>query len=355
METAPNQQSIIEAVLGAPGVAVIIGDTDTGKSTLARELANAAVSAGVSTAVVDADLGQSELGPPATISMAFLGEPVESLRTVKPRRMYFVGSTSPVEHMLPTVIGVKRMVDIAIARGSQIVIADTSGLVRDRIGRTLKLHKIDILRPKHIIGLQKASELDHILSVVSRIDDYAVHTIKVSEEVGVKQPTYRTSRRESRFFEYFKDADRQFIRLDDIVCWGSYFTTGRLVRWQHFRVLERILETKVLHAEVVAGRMYIVVECRPGMAGVEALRKHYGARQFSLVCGRDFTNVLVGLADAHGNTLGLGLIEALDFKQRRISVLTPMKTVTPVRIVQLGVMRVRPDGVEEERIRPGEI
>lgn len=355
MEAISDWESTVRRIVERPGVTVVIGGPDSGKTTFSRQLVNAGVQAGVPTAIVDADPGQSEVGPPAAIGMASVDEPVESLRSLHARRMYFVGSTTPAGHLLPTVVGVKRMTDEALARGARLVVVDTSGLVRGIMGRRLKLYKIDLLSPAHVVGIQKEREIDHILSVLAKVERLALHCLAVSPEAKAKPRDYRTVRRRSQFYDYFEAAERHILRLEDIVCWGSFFTTGRPVKWQHYRVLERTLRARVLHAEVVGGGMYIVADCRPQMAGVEALMERYGSRDFSVVCGADFTNVLVGLADANGNTIDLGIIEAVDFQQKHVAVITPAKTISPVRIVQIGSMRVRPDGTELGRIKPGEI
>jgi polynucleotide 5'-hydroxyl-kinase GRC3/NOL9 len=355
VEQITDWQETIAAIIGDPGVVVVVGDVDSGKTTFTKDLVNAGVAAGIPTAVVDADTGQSEVGPPAAISMALVDQPVESLRQLKPRRLYFVGSTTPVNHFLPTIVGIKRMTEDAIALGAKLVVVDTSGLVAGIPGRRLKLYEIDLLGPKHVVGLRKARELDHILAVLSKIEKIKLHEVLVSPEAQAKPRGLRVARRSTQFYEYFRGADRHIIRLDDIVCWGTYFTTGRPVQWQHFRELERTLKTKVLHAEVVGRGMYIVADCKPGMENTEALIKRFGTRQFSIVCGTDFSNVLVGLADGNVNTIDLGIIEAIDFKQRHMAVITPAATITPVKIVQFGSMRVSPEGVELGRIKPGEI
>lgn len=351
VESTVDRQNIIDGIVKSLGVVVIIGDTDTGKTTLAKQIINTGVEASLSTAIVDADTGQSEIGPPGAISMATIDHLTESFKTLRPRRMYFTGSTSHVGHMLPAVIGTRRMVDEAITRGARLVVVDTSGLVKGSIGRDLKLYKIELVSPLHIIGLAKSRELDPILSILSRIEKYKVYKLPVPPEVRTKQKEFRAARRQAQFHEYFQNADRHFLRLDDIVCSGTYFTTGRPVKWQHFRVLEKELKVKVLHAEVVDRGMYIVADCKPKMGGVEALMNRYGTRDFTVACGSDFSNVLVGLADANNNIIDLGIIEAIDFKQRHIAVITPTTTVTPVRIVQFGHMRVRPNGVELGKIK----
>jgi polynucleotide 5'-kinase involved in rRNA processing len=101
--------------------------------------------------------------------------------------------------------------------------------------------------------------------------------------------------------------------------------------------------------------MYIVAECVPEMAGEAALKAKYKTNEFTVVCGTDFNNLLVGLADANARTIDLGIIEAVDFGQRHMYVTTPARTVSPVKIIQFGSMRLRPDGTELGTIKPGEI
>lgn len=355
VEISPEWENAITAITERPGVTLIVGQVDTGKTTFVTQLVKAGVAAGIPTAIVDADTGQSEVGPPTTIGMATVDVPFESLRQLRARRMYFVGSTTPASHLLPTVVGTKKMTDEALARGAKLVVVDTSGLVRGILGRRLKLHKIELVSPIHVVAIQKKREVEHILAAISAIERLTVHRLRVSPEVSIKSREFRTARRRTQFYDYFRGSDRHILRLDDVVCWNTFFTTGRPIGWQHYRVLERTLKAKVLHSEVVGDGMYIVVECRPDMAGIEALVKRYGSREFTIVCGTDFTNVLVGLADANASIIDLGIIEAIDFRQRHMSVITPAKTITPVRIVQFGSMRIRQDGTELGTIKPGEI
>ena len=52
------------------GIAILLGATDTGKSTLAKFLIFNLCQRGLMVALVDADIGQSFLVPPATIGFA---------------------------------------------------------------------------------------------------------------------------------------------------------------------------------------------------------------------------------------------------------------------------------------------
>lgn len=350
-----SREEVIRSILDDPGIVVIIGGIDTGKTMFALQLINESVKAGIATAIVDSDVGQSEIGPPTTIGMATIDCPIESMKTLKARRMYFVGDTTPVGNLLPTTIGTKRMVDDAKTRGSELIVVDTSGLIDGIMGRRLKQHKIELVCPKHIVGIQKRREIDHILAPLHRMGQYKISEIEVSPEARPKNQSLRAARRQTRFYNYFKNADRQIIRLDDITCLGTFFTCGKPISWQRYRSIEKTLRSRVLHAEIVGDGMYIVTKNLTAPVSVRALEEQFGSRKFTVVSKWDFNNLLVGFLDETGSTPELGIIEEIDFETRQILVITPLKSIAPVRIVQFGALKIRRDGMQLSKVRPGEL
>ncbi|MDI6827561.1 MAG: Clp1/GlmU family protein [Armatimonadota bacterium] len=80
----------IEEMLQSPGVTVIIGGVDVGKTTFATLIANHALEAGISVAVVDGDMGQSEIGPPATIGLGLVESPIQLLGDLPPKALFLL-------------------------------------------------------------------------------------------------------------------------------------------------------------------------------------------------------------------------------------------------------------------------
>jgi polynucleotide 5'-hydroxyl-kinase GRC3/NOL9 len=77
------------------GTVLIVGNTDTGKSTFAAYIINEALKNGLRPAIIDADIGQGDLAPPNTIRGAVINTPVIDLRDVAPFLIDFVGSITP--------------------------------------------------------------------------------------------------------------------------------------------------------------------------------------------------------------------------------------------------------------------
>ncbi|HZB99563.1 MAG TPA: Clp1/GlmU family protein, partial [Nitrososphaeraceae archaeon] len=70
---------------------LLIGDTDTGKSSLATFIVNLALKKGLKPAVIDADMGQGDLAPPTAIGGTIIENPITDLRNLDAQFYEFVG------------------------------------------------------------------------------------------------------------------------------------------------------------------------------------------------------------------------------------------------------------------------
>ena len=147
----------------AARVTLVLGAGDTGKSTLVAGLAGALAARAHTVAVVDADLGQSDVGPPTTVGLGRVRRPIERLEEAELVGLEFVGMTSPARCMRETAEATARLVARALEGGCDRVLVDTSGLVEGDFGRALKRIKIDRVRPDLLIALQRHGECEPIL------------------------------------------------------------------------------------------------------------------------------------------------------------------------------------------------
>ena len=79
-------------------VVMVAGGVDAGKSTFCTYLANMAISRGIIPCVIDGDMGQGDLAPPAAIGAAAMTGPVTDLRDIDAQLFEFIGSISPAGH-----------------------------------------------------------------------------------------------------------------------------------------------------------------------------------------------------------------------------------------------------------------
>ena len=102
--------ALLEVLKGEKGIVILLGAMDTGKSTLANFLIFNLCQRGLKVALVDADIGQSLLGPPATIGLSVFKSDPDWQLLLSPPEIFFVGSITPEGHFPTHLKGVKRMV-----------------------------------------------------------------------------------------------------------------------------------------------------------------------------------------------------------------------------------------------------
>jgi polynucleotide 5'-hydroxyl-kinase GRC3/NOL9 len=185
---------------------MVIGESDTGKTTFVTALANGLLARRYRVAVVDADLGQSEIGPPTTIGLGRVRSPLQRPGDAEVLALYFVGVTSPVRSLLGVVIGTRRMLDRARAARMQRVVIDTSGLVSGHLGRTLKQAKIDATDPDLVVCLERAGECEHIVAAYAGATRPEVIRLTAAAAVRSRTAEDRRRYREARLNEYFASA-----------------------------------------------------------------------------------------------------------------------------------------------------
>ncbi|HJP67201.1 MAG TPA: Clp1/GlmU family protein [Actinomycetota bacterium] len=198
---------VIERLIASARVVMLVGGLDTGKSTVGRALAGAAVRAGRRVAFLDADLGQKTVGPPTSVGLRLVRsrEDLSTERIAAPDALYFVGSTSPQGQLLPLVVGTGRMLARATAEGADLVVVDTSGLVSGVYGQMLKYHKVEQLQPDAVIGLQRGEELEPLLGIIQRFFPCEVLSLPVHPNVRPTSVDERARNREVSFGRYFTE------------------------------------------------------------------------------------------------------------------------------------------------------
>ncbi|MDI6718980.1 MAG: Clp1/GlmU family protein [Methanomicrobiales archaeon] len=201
----PEWQALCRQIRGSAGrdVVYVLGGSDRGKTTLARHLA-AALALHHPTAFIDCDMGQSGIGPPATVGMR-VHPGGEHLR--------FVGSTSPSGHLLQTLAAEKRLLERALALGAAKVIVDSSGFAFGSVPEEFQFQTIDLLQPDHLVAIQRGEELEDLLDNFRRHPAMRIHRLAPSFAVVERGREQRRAYRERLFREYFRDARIQEIPL----------------------------------------------------------------------------------------------------------------------------------------------
>jgi polynucleotide 5'-hydroxyl-kinase GRC3/NOL9 len=193
------------------GLAVILGDVDAGKSTICTYLANTCLDHGVRTSIIDGDVGQADIGPPATTSSSTASEHIFSLNELRPERSYFIGDTSPSSAPGKLVQSIAQLKN-KLSTGSEITILNTDGWVRgdEAIGHKLQL--LNSLRPDLVLGLNLDHELDYILE----IQRCPTLKLKASSFARTRTREERKKAREEGYRRFLQNPKHLDLRLNRV-------------------------------------------------------------------------------------------------------------------------------------------
>jgi Predicted GTPase or GTP-binding protein len=160
------------------GVVALIGPTDSGKSSLSTYLLNIHTAQGKMVCVIDADVGQSDIGPPGFVAYSCTSAPTLHISTLEPQDGYYIGATNlqGMEELL--VAGVAWALRKAVAQYPHLIIINTPGWTTGRGLQMLKalvdatgatainigeavLPGLQVSRPAHVLprGPQERKEL----------------------------------------------------------------------------------------------------------------------------------------------------------------------------------------------------
>jgi len=356
-------------------VVLVIGATDVGKSTFCRFLVDSAVDRGLKTVFVDTDVGQSQIGPPTTIGMKSFdpeSSPVQFNRIAD--QLYFVGDLSPHRHSLEVLTGTRLMVDHARETEADFIIIDTSGYIHNAPAVILKRHKIELTRPNHVVCIGRSNELEQITACYRQQDWLDIHYLLPHRNVRSKSSKARSRYRKTQFEAYFGAACEpklavesgaacepklavrsgaicgfpklavrsgeacefpepvlqksknsiQSLPFEQIRGERTPFFIGRIANEKELKILSRLAETQIDHAEWGHRTLCLVASEPLSKATITHIKNYLSLTHVTTEVHTYFERRLIGLIDTAGNTYAIGIIEAVDFQKREFSIRFPL-------------------------------
>jgi polynucleotide 5'-hydroxyl-kinase GRC3/NOL9 len=330
-----------EIVEEKPRVVEVLGGMDAGKTFFTTYIANLLLKHGIRPAVVDSDVGQSDIGPPGTVGVGVLDQRISFLYEVPARLTYFVGSMSPSGHMLEFVIGIKKMVEYGL-KNADVVLVDTPGWVDGGPGRTLQLCNTELLDPDLVVALQREDELEHLLKGIS----VKIRRVPASKKVRRRTREERRFLREMILAKYFENAKKLTLDLRKVKLERCYFSTGMPLDLKSLGV-----RGPIVHAERMPEGLLVITTDSLGADVLQTLESEFGS--VKVIERGSEVNTLVALIDGARNPLGIGIVDEINYTNRKLRVVTPIRDGTKAAAVQFGSIKVSPKGEEIGAIRLG--
>lgn len=287
-------------ILQKNGVVMILGAPDTGKTTFATFLANQALEKGIPVAVIDSDIGQSDIGPPSTIGLAFLESTINQMSDVPADEFYFVGTTS-VQDICDMVLGLTELVEKAQEK-ADLVIIDTCGYVFDG-GRKLKTLKLQAVAPDIVVALQQKDEL---YPVLRSFQGPVVH-VKVPKEVRKVPRHIRKEIRESRWKKAFDNAQERHVDLEEKRLLNTLLGSGKKT---DRKIFKKLLQCDVIHAEEIPEGFFIVK--REKFHEYQPKQVYFTGDTLKMLDSGWEENLVVGLSRG-GQFVDVGIVKRINY------------------------------------------
>ena len=193
---------------------MVIGGSDSGKSTFILYLANEIFKIGKKVGVLDLDIGQSNIGPPGKIGFGKVRKNLNNLSEIKPEKMYFIGEVSPKGNLLQLVVGSFKLLKEMEKEFLDYILIDTTGLVNGIIAEVLKHNKIEVLDPDYIIIFENENEIDNLIKPFI-YGNKKIIKIKPSSNSIERTRLERIEYRNKKFREYFSNSKRVEIHFNE--------------------------------------------------------------------------------------------------------------------------------------------
>ncbi len=308
--------------LKAPATVMVVGGMDSGKTSFCTFLVNEAVMNKSKTCVVDADLGQSDVGPPSTVGFTYVTEPVKDLFDINAQDAVFVGSTSPSGAISRLIEGLSQLKNRLTEEGVELLVINTDGWVEGEEAAAYKVQLTEKVEPTAVVGMQRENELTPILDALHGVKVFAVDSPQMI------QPRSREKRkllRELSYKKYMKGAKMQSFSLGWLKAEGSIFGAGVPLARKRLEALANLLGKRPIYAEETVAAIFAVLRNSVSVSEeqIKAAEKSF-SKKVKVIREGDEEGLLMGLKDEENNFLGIGILDGVDYKRKILKIYTPV-------------------------------
>ncbi|AKG38091.1 hypothetical protein MA03_00615 [Infirmifilum uzonense] len=345
-DTTPGEWYELAEKLASSNIrrVLVIGDVDSGKTSLVTLLVNVLANRGNKVAVIDADVGQKSIGPPGTIGLGVTEKSVYSLSSIPLYDAFFTGSNSPASVIHRSIVGAALLARKAEKLVDRLII-DSTGWVTEGEGRELKFFKTLITEPDLVVLVGAPSQLVQI----ERELEALVEIVRVPKPafIASRDKQDRKEYRRYMYSRYFTGASVKSISLNNIRTAYSYFLSGRPLDSEETFKLQSILGVEVLYAEKADDYLGAIVGSSPIPQALDFAKNAFSVRHFRLLQGYELLHSVVGFMSKERYCEGIGIITGFNAREKRVSVLTPVERIDN-RLWLIGSQKVNPLSFEEE-------
>ena len=335
-EIIPREWEELTGKIKPGDTVMLLGGIDVGKSGLFAFLTNKLVSSGLKLGLIDADIGQSDIGPVGTIGLSLIEETIVHPSLTEANSLFFIGDNTPRGHLLPMVVGTRKLLDRAKHEEADVVLINTTGYIHSNPARALKRFMILATDPTKVVILQRKDEAEHIAKLIPRKSELI--RIPVSRNIRRKNRSYRVLFRQSNIKRYLDGARSMKIEIEGTKLVDTLFFSGSRSPELH-QELERLIGKPVIYVEESPDLILCVLNSLKLQKGLM-----FRGKPLRVAILRGYEGLYVGFLDNLGFCRGIGIIESFRPDQGILEVYTSFSS--KFEYIDFGYLKFNRDGIQ---------
>ncbi|MEM2440126.1 MAG: Clp1/GlmU family protein, partial [Candidatus Bathyarchaeia archaeon] len=321
-----------------PLTALVLGNVDSGKTSFCTYLTNRLIKDGWKVAILDGDLGQSDIGPPCTVAYAVVSKPVTDLFNLEAANAYFVGVTSPSRALEKVIHGVTSLKEEILKHNPDYIVVNTDGWVEGADAINYKLQMVEKVSPDIVFCIQQNETLTPLFEALKNFKTFMVES---PQTIRQRSREKRRSLRELGYIKYLKSAKVQSIPIswvkiesDELVGLNKPFGMAK-----REREICDLLGMKPLHIAELKDKIYVVIG-RGRWIDPEKIRntEETLGKKIVVAWKGDEEGLLIALYSGEGKFLGIGVLREIDYIRKVLKIFTSVSS--GVATVAIGKVRL---------------
>ncbi|MDR4492177.1 MAG: Clp1/GlmU family protein [Candidatus Nitrosocosmicus sp.] len=212
-------------------VILILGSSNSGKSSFSLFLVNKFIKLGLRTLLIDGDIGQGDLAPPTCIGSSIINKQTYDISLIESERICFVGDTQPSGHFISIITSIHKL--LKKSRDFDKCIINTDGFVTGK-GVSYKFKLAQTLHPDLIIYMGNDATKERLKAMTKVQRNYTPSwlTCKNPSALVKRSKHERYLKRLDTYYRFFKKCKIYKLNLD-----MSELTRSQIMEKNHINKL----------------------------------------------------------------------------------------------------------------------
>jgi polynucleotide 5'-hydroxyl-kinase GRC3/NOL9 len=318
--------------------AMVLGAVDSGKTSFCTYLINRLLHDKKKVAILDGDLGQSDIGPPCTVSYTFVTKPVTDLFNLTAKDAYFVGVTSPSTAIRKVVEGLSILNKEIITNNPDFIIINTDGWIEEEDAIYYKIKLVEDLKPNVVFCIQQK---DDMATLLNTLEKFRKTVVESPSAVDQRSRERRKNLRELGYVKFLRKAKVESLPLSWVKVEESelFGLDGGRENGQKAMKIYGLLGMKPLHFVELKDRISVIIGKNRWIA-VENIRnvEEFTKKKLVIIRKGEEQGILAAVYDAKRKFMGIGTLQEIDYLRKTLKIFTPVSG--EIAVVVIGKVKL---------------